>query len=62
MWQTMENLINKVTQFTIEQIHEEMYQIKRDLDWLDSSIALTNDQRQIYNDIKSRVKKVLGQR
>jgi hypothetical protein len=58
----MENLINNVTKFTIEQIHEELYHIQKDLNWLDDSIALTNDQRQLYNDIKNRVKKVLGQR
>nr|QMP83209.1 MAG: hypothetical protein [Caudoviricetes sp.] len=53
-------LIDKVSQFTLEQIHHELYQIKRDLDWLDDSISLTKDQRQIYNDINTRVKKLLG--
>ena len=54
------NLLNKVSQFTIQQIYDELYLIKRDLAWLDDSIALTKDQRQIYNDINSRVKKLLG--
>jgi|688.fasta_scaffold17628_6 hypothetical protein len=53
-------LIDKVSQFTLEQIYDELYQIKRDLDWLDDSISLTKDQRQIYNDINTRVKKLLG--
>lgn len=54
------NLLNKVSEFTLEQIYDELYQIKRDLDWLDDSISLTKDQRQIYNDINTRVKKLLG--
>lgn len=53
-------LIDTVSQFTLEQIYDELHQIKRDLDWLDDSISLTKDQRQIYNDINSRVKKLLG--
>ena len=42
------NLLNKVSQFTIEQIHEELYQIKKELCWLDDSVALTKDQRQLF--------------
>lgn len=53
-------LFDAVTKFTIEQIHEELYQIKRDLDWLDDNIALTRQQRSTYNDISTRVKKLLG--
>lgn len=56
------NLLNKVSQFTLEQIYDELYQIKRDLDWLDDSISLTKSQRQIYSDITVRVKKLLGSR
>ena len=53
-------LLDEVSQFTLEQIYDELHQIKRDLDWLDDSISLTRSQRQIYNDINSRVKKLLG--
>lgn len=53
-------LLDEVSQFTLEQIYDELYYIKRDLAWLDDSISLTKDQRQIYNDINSRVKKLLG--
>ena len=54
------NLLNKVSQFTIEQIHEELYQIRKELCWLDESVALTKDQRQLFCDIKTRVNKILG--
>jgi hypothetical protein len=54
------HLIDKVSQFTLEQIYDELYNIKRDLDWLDDSISLTKSQREIYNDINTRVKKLLG--
>ncbi len=53
-------LLDEVSQFTLQQIYDELHQIKRDLDWLDDSISLTRSQRQIYNDINSRVKKLLG--
>ena len=54
------HLLDSVSKFTLEEIHSELYQIKKDLIWLDSTIALTRDQRQIYNDINNRVKKLLG--
>lgn len=54
--------MNKVTEFTLNQIYDELHQIKRDIDWLDDNISLTKDQRQLFNDIHSRVKKLLGQR
>lgn len=54
------HLLDKVSQFTLEQIYDELYLIKRDLAWLDDTIALTKDQRQIYTDINSRVRKLLG--
>lgn len=54
------HLLDSVSKFTIQQIYDELYLIKRDLAWLDDSIALTKDQRQIYNDINSRVRKLLN--
>lgn len=54
------HLIDKVSQFTLEQIYDELYEIKRDLNFLDDSISLTKSQREIYNDINTRVKKLLG--
>ena len=57
----MNTLMNQVAKYTIEQIYEELYQIKRELSWLDDSLALTKDQRQTFNDINARVKKLLGQ-
>lgn len=56
------HLLNKVTEFTLTQIYDELHQIKRDIDWLDDNISLTKDQRQLFNDIHSRVKKLLGTR
>lgn len=57
----MNTLMNEVAKYTIEQIYEELYQIKRELSWLDDSLALTKDQRQTFNDINARVKRLLGQ-
>lgn len=54
------HLLDSVSKFTLEEIHSELYQIKKDLIWLDSTIALTRDQRQIYNDINNRINKLLG--
>jgi len=54
------HLIDKVSHFTLEQIYDELHEIKKDLNFLDESISLTKTQRQIYNDINSRVKKLLG--
>lgn len=56
------HLIDKVTEFTLSQIYDELHLIKKDIDWLNDNISLTNDQRQLFNDINSRVKKLLGQR
>lgn len=54
------HLIDKVSQFTSEQIYDELYNIKRDLDWLENEISLTNSQRELWVDINKRVKKLLG--
>lgn len=58
----MNTLTNAVAKFTLEEIYEELYQIKRDLAFLEDEISLTKKQRSIYNDIDARVKKLLGQR
>lgn len=34
--------------------------IKQELCWLDDTIALTKDQRQLFSDINNRVKDLLG--
>lgn len=57
----MENLINSVTKFTLEQVYEELHNIQKDLNWLDDDIVLTKEQRRLFNDIKNRVKTVLRQ-
>ncbi len=54
------HLLDKVSQFTLEQIYDELYEIKRDLNFLDETISLTKSQRELYNDINSRVRKLLG--
>ncbi len=56
------DLLSAVAKLTLEDIHTELSLIKRDLNWLEEDISLTNKQRTIYNDIKRRVKKLLGER
>lgn len=54
------HLLDSVSKFTLEEIHSELYQIKRDLNWLNDTVALTKDQRELWIDINNRVKKLLG--
>lgn len=45
---------------THEEIYNELYRIRNDLCWLDEDIALTKSQRELFFDIKTRVKRMLG--
>lgn len=45
---------------THEEIYNELTRIKYDLCWLDEDICLTKSQRELFVDIKNRVKTMLG--
>jgi len=42
------------------EVYQQLQAIKRDLGWLDETIALTKDQRELFVDIKTRVRELLG--
>lgn len=52
--------MDKVSKFTLEEIYSELEIIKKDLNWLDDTIHLSKSERQLFNDISFRVKKLLG--
>jgi len=54
------HLMDKVSKFTLEEIYSELETIKKDLNWLDDTIHLSKSERQLFNDISFRVKKLLG--
>jgi len=55
-----DRMLENLQKFSSEEICEELYKIKNDLLWLQDDIALTSAQRQLFLDICSRVKKMLG--
>lgn len=56
----MEQNFKHFTALEPTEVYKELQAIKRDLGWLDDDIALTKQQREIFCDIKNRVKNLLG--
>ena len=55
-----EKMIENLSEKSHEEICQELYSIKKDLDWLNHDISLTLKQRHLFNDIQTRVKNLLG--
>lgn len=55
-----EQEFDKFSKFTHEEIYDKLYELKRDLCWLDEDIALTRAQRELFYSIKNRLKTLLG--